>query len=369
MAKDSNYFIKYDTAALNRAVPIEQALGRYMGVQVHDRRQIHCPKPEHVDKKPSATVYHNTNTCHCFSCNSTFKPVDIAQIAMPNLKFIEVCERLCDDFGLDPYQFSNKGEIEDLRKDGNSSKHKFIERFPLDENDLEAIGVENTTSIPKPVIVEVTAEEYDLLSCGEEFVKKTKEKNPNAYILPNGMPDTMEITYGELDAIAKGKPLFDEITKERITNLPNEMYLKPIRLQWEEAIKEHDIENRDMLESLLKNMAYNAIDKYNGVIETNQAFINNLKTVLSSPDKMQEARKWYMGYIYAVHEKHITPKLTPNQSALINAYQLYQPCQEILNSAKKGLEQAETALSKLDKYQAEREKEEKLSKKGFNYNR
>ena len=61
MAMDSKYFIKFDTRTLNRDIPIEEILSRYLGVQTDGRKPIRCLDKNHIDRKPSTTVYHKTN--------------------------------------------------------------------------------------------------------------------------------------------------------------------------------------------------------------------------------------------------------------------------------------------------------------------
>ena len=203
-------------------------------------------------------------------------------MAMPDLSFVDRCEQLCRDFGLNPYQYSNKGEVEALKGAEKSGKHIFVEKFPLDKGDLEAIGVDVTESKQFPLETQIKAEEFDRLVYGDDYVEKIKTKQPTAYLDKDDNPVILSMTYGEFYAHINQQNLIeydDDGHSHLIENFPNEILVKSLRMQWEEAVRDNDKETRDGLEEMLKGMAYNAIDKCNEVIETNQAFLNSLKNV------------------------------------------------------------------------------------------
>lgn len=356
MAKNSEYFIKYDTKAINRDIPIERVLETYLGIHVNGRKPIHCPKPEHVDRKPSATVYHNTNTCRCFSCNTSFSPIDIAQINMPNMPFLELMEKICNDFGLDPYRYSNLAEIEDKMQNSKSSEKKFYEHFPLEDDELDVIGLQTK---PTKAGIEMTVEQYERLSCGEEYVVKAKEKDPSTYNDKDGKPSTCFVSFSELAEM--GYPHF--------TSNDRELYTPTIRNEWEQAIREGDKDYRDECENIIRNCAYSAIEQYNETINYCKDVMNGLKKVFPNNDAVLEAKKWADGYVKAVQFDHITPVLSSSQSEKIQNFYTYSNCSVMLNKANEGLNLAETVLSKLDKYQFEREQAEKQNVKKYNVNR
>lgn len=60
--------LSYDRDALCKAIPIEDVIQLYAGIRTDRRGNISCPSPNHADKHPSTKIFHDSNTCFCFSC-------------------------------------------------------------------------------------------------------------------------------------------------------------------------------------------------------------------------------------------------------------------------------------------------------------
>jgi hypothetical protein len=161
---------RYDTEALKMAVPIADVIRQYTGTDVShaERRNINCPSPNHMDRKPSAKIYPHSNSCNCFSCGYN---ADIIKIVQDNcgLDFREACKQLIEDFGLDEYAYSNKAEWEASRRAIKHSSNQFIDHFPLNRDELEIIGIKHNTShchVKETALsndgFEYTACEYDM---------------------------------------------------------------------------------------------------------------------------------------------------------------------------------------------------------------
>lgn len=140
-------FIRYDTERINADIPIRDVIERYTGSKVTSNGVIRCPSPTHEDRHPSAKVYDKTNTCHCFSCNTTFTPITLAKMYNPNLSFPELCRKLIDDFRLDLYSYSNAEEVEKVN--GTMDKDKFVDTFPLTRDELRFLGINGYAGLPQ----------------------------------------------------------------------------------------------------------------------------------------------------------------------------------------------------------------------------
>lgn len=121
----------YYAKKINEDVPISEVMGLY-ALDNRTRGNIKCPDPKHNDKKPSAKIYENTNVCRCFTCNKSYKPIDIVMI-MEGLSANELpkaCEILCDRFGLDKRVYGEGFEDE-----------KTGDVFPFTGYEMELIGL------------------------------------------------------------------------------------------------------------------------------------------------------------------------------------------------------------------------------------
>lgn len=136
-------FLRFDTEAINKDIPIKDVIERYAGIRTDRRGNIPCPAPDHNDSHPSAKIYEHSNTCHCFSCQSNFNPISLAKEYHPEMKFPDVCKMLLDDFGLSMEHYSNIDEVRKFQE--SSKKNEFIDVFPLEISELKYIGLNNAS--------------------------------------------------------------------------------------------------------------------------------------------------------------------------------------------------------------------------------
>lgn len=66
----------YDLRQLKQDIPIENVLDSF-GLNYRKNGTFKCVSKEHNDKNPSMSINHKNNTCHCFSCNATFNPLEL----------------------------------------------------------------------------------------------------------------------------------------------------------------------------------------------------------------------------------------------------------------------------------------------------
>lgn len=146
MAQNTQPFIplKYDAKAINRDIPIREALMTIAGITEDGRgKQIRCPSRSHEDKKPSAFIYdkNGQNHCFCFSCQKKFTPIDLA-LEYGARTFPEACEMLVRQWGLPLSQYSNYDEVvaaQNSKVDGTN----IHEVFPLNREDCQKLGIES----------------------------------------------------------------------------------------------------------------------------------------------------------------------------------------------------------------------------------
>lgn len=204
MARDKRWdsvpMLHYDTKALAEAVGIAAAVETYTGEKIVKNR-IHCPSPNHSDKNPSCEVNpaKHPTACHCYACNESFDVFELAKFAKGDMPFQQLCEAVCADFSLDPYQFSNKREVEEAKQRvfGNGdSAPVFIEHCPLTSKELDIIGLHNGTNHDE-IMYSVLAKEYyerewDCLE--EDLPDHIRERCYDK----DGKPLMMKCTYGEM---------------------------------------------------------------------------------------------------------------------------------------------------------------------------
>lgn len=132
--------LRYDTKAINSAVPIRQVLERYAGINTNVKgfTNVQCPSPSHTDKKPSAHIYdqRGQNHCTCFSCNTNFTPITVVMLNTgKNLP--DACQTLIDDYGLSMSSFTNIDEVERSVLDKIERKAP----FPLTVEDCHTLNI------------------------------------------------------------------------------------------------------------------------------------------------------------------------------------------------------------------------------------
>lgn len=130
----------YHSQDIKAAVPIADVLAMY-GMRNDANRMIPCPDINHSDTHPSAKIYPQSNTCHCFACNANLNPIDIV-MQQEGVNFPQACEILIDRFGLDVEWYADR--VSD--KPGNEKK----EVFPVSPRELKLLGLAMTVDLKEP---------------------------------------------------------------------------------------------------------------------------------------------------------------------------------------------------------------------------
>ena len=160
--------LRYDLDAINKAVPIEDVIRRYSGIDTSRRGNISCPSPNHSDKKPSAHIYSHTNTCTCFACGRTFTPLTIVKENM-NVSLPNASQMLIDDYNLDMEYYSNIAEVRKAKADIKQGKTTDI--FPLTPQECKLIGLESAmaTTVLNPLYD--TKDQEESYSYGDKYIR------------------------------------------------------------------------------------------------------------------------------------------------------------------------------------------------------
>lgn len=177
--------LRFNTRLINKDIPIREVIARYTGISVpQSNKNIKCPSVRHNDNKPSAHIY--GNNCKCFGCGMNFSPLTLAKEQYPELSFADVCERLLDDFGLDVYNYSNKAEVEAARR--AKKENKFYDCFPLTEEELNFIGLQNP---------QYNEEQVYPVKISEYFAFFFGEIPPDIEVYEDGKEKLIELTENE----------------------------------------------------------------------------------------------------------------------------------------------------------------------------
>lgn len=49
-------------------------------IEGNETQQMLCPNPDHVERRPSARVYADSNHVHCFGCGRTWDPIGVVKV-------------------------------------------------------------------------------------------------------------------------------------------------------------------------------------------------------------------------------------------------------------------------------------------------
>jgi hypothetical protein len=326
--------LRYDTRRINEDIPIQNVIAMYAGINADGGRgkNIHCPSPNHTDKKPSAHIY--GNNCKCFSCGGNFNPISLAKEYYPNLPFPELCQKLLEDNGRNIYDYSNLREIEAIKQ--AKAENKYIDYFPVTESEMNFIGLENPQNRAIELTYFVKVEDY----CKERF----GEIPPNVH------------THDE-----NGQPLMYKCNREEAV----EMGIL------EDNKKQHDYvpyptlqqlwqDDKKGIEEMLISKCFETVDKLSTALEETKQDINDYRNSHSADD-IREADKLRKAYIsYLADGKPV--KLTPEQEKKIYDLYDFENNKDCLPELQHDIEYAQNILNKIREHQAERAEHEPVNK-------
>lgn len=237
----SKCYLRYDTSRINSDIPIDRVIEYYAGISVNSTRQnIHCPSVNHKDdKNPSAKIYYDTNSCHCFACNKSFTPISLCREYFPELSFPQICKKLLDDFSLSEYDYSNKAEVEKINN--ARSANKYVDTFPLSPKELDIIGIKNT-----PVEKTYAVSKQYFLERFEGII----DFEYSALYSDDLKKKLVELSYGEA------------VEAELIEPNENERYIQEHEYFQMESIQQLWKENKKSIEAMLENKCNEKLDEY-----------------------------------------------------------------------------------------------------------
>lgn len=132
----------YHSQEIKTVVPITEVLAMY-GMPNDPRRMIPCPDIKHMDTHPSAKIYPQSNTCHCFACGANVNPIDLV-MQQENVTFPQACEILIERFGLDKDIYAEKVSS------GNEESVERKDLFPLSPKEMKLLGLAMIIDIKEP---------------------------------------------------------------------------------------------------------------------------------------------------------------------------------------------------------------------------
>lgn len=324
-------FLKYDTKSINQDVPIESVIATYAGIHLSNSRgkNIHCPSPNHNDKKPSAHIYKDKNICKCFSCNASFNAIGLAKEYFPDLSFPDLCQKVLEDFGLNPYQYSNLAEVEAATT--ARKENKFYDTFPLNYEELDFIGLHGASQKESEITYAVNALDYF-----NHFFGEVPRCAYDEVYDENGRVLTMHVTAGE----AADMGIIDSNEQHEYRQNPSFIDL------WRDSKKD--------TEQMMLNKCYDKIDELREQILDYQSSVDDFKSKYSS-DETRGIEKLRSAYINAVMQGQ-TIKLRPEQEQKINDFCKFESNKNILALLKEDVKQANKIALKISDHQKERNK-------------
>lgn len=332
--------LEYRTDDIKRAIPIADVLSHYAGINVSsNNRQIRCPNPTHDDKKPSATVYQKTNTCRCWSqCNCTMDVFDIASMYTgidSKTQFPELCERICQDFGLDRYSYSNLAEVE--RANQYARENRFLDVFPITPADMECIGLHNPDGKERyTVTVDQWMREYH-----DEPVEGEKGQET--------------FTVDRFEALKMGitQPYIDEVERGVECKYPETAYKRPPSLQelWKE--------DKELVEEMILNKCMERLEAYNEKLFEMKALcdVYRKENTVEDIQKASRLREGLIKYLAQGYDKDKI--LNPEQKKMVAFLDHYEHAKETIAILDELIQETQEVANKVKHHQAEREKAER----------
>lgn len=310
--------LKYDMEGIKDAISIRDALMKYCNINAgNGRKSFSCPSPDHSDKTPSCSVNtksHDTQ-CHCFGCQRNFDVFDLARIAKGDVKFGELVESVCSDFGLDARDFSNYYEREAMiQRVFHTKEFTFVDLYSrlINSSEQEFLGLHDSNGKNCEIKYNVDALEYELKWFNmpdketlwhEIYEHRMKREDfESMYQNPDGSKKIIEISRGEAANIMEwfdaGRYVTDENGREHYERFPEHEYVPPYHLSemWKD--------NKYGVEEMLFNKC---IEGYENTLKTMNALASAIKLYEKAVNvnaerafvEKYEQDKWQEGVTYA----------------------------------------------------------------------
>lgn len=259
--------MKFDIEKLND-LPILLVLEK-LGARIdRDKKIIHCFNIAHHkndDFNASLAVYERTNSCHCFACGVSGKPVNVAKFVLGDFK--KACEFLHSAFNI---PFLNGGEAhfkqEVLRQKMRSKNYLYFEK------DKEYVKLSHLEPYLKQYEKLSQTQKLKLLySFIYRFSLKTRQDKKKAYYLKRGIEKLSLVEHigflsykdiKELEALLLEHFPLEDLKAFKVFHKEKEA--------WNYAFNVALIPNFDLYTDLLVGFSLRAIDStYRGVKEVN----------------------------------------------------------------------------------------------------
>ncbi|EOX1264038.1 toprim domain-containing protein [Campylobacter upsaliensis] len=257
--------MKFDIESLNH-IPIIDVLEKLGAIQERDKKIIHCfniINHKNNDKNASMAIYEKTNSCHCFACGMSGKPVNLVKLILGDFK--KACEYLHSAFNI-PYL---NGVKTTLREEFLKARSKNYFYFDENKDYVELSNLE-------PYLVKYhTLSQTQKLKLVYSFIYRfsltTNQAKKKAYYLQRGIEklslveDLGFLSYKDIkeleSLLLKNFPL-EDLRKFKVFHKEKEA--------WNYAFNVAVIPNFDLYSNLLTGFSLRAIDStYKGVKEVN----------------------------------------------------------------------------------------------------
>lgn len=259
--------MKFDIEALNN-IPITDVLERLGAIKERDRKIIHCfniSSHKNNDNNASLAIYEKSNSCHCFACGISGKPVNLMKLVLGDFK--KACEYLHSAFNI-PYLDGKEAVLKELflKQKARSKNYLYFDegKQAIELFDLEPYLNKYATMTKAQKLKLVYSFIY-------RFSLKTSQDKKKTYYLTRGIEklslveDLGFLSYKDIKTL---EPLLlqyfplEDLREFKIFHKEKEA--------WNYAFNVAVIPNFDLYSNLLTGFSLRAIDSsYRGVKEVN----------------------------------------------------------------------------------------------------
>lgn len=259
--------MKFDIETLNN-IPITGVLERLGAIKERDRKIIHCfniSSHKNNDNNASLAIYEKSNSCHCFACGISGKPVNLMKLVLGDFK--KACEYLHSAFNI-PYLDGKEAVLKELflKQKARSKNYLYFEK------DREHVELSSLEPYLKQYERLNKAQRLKLLySFIYRFSLTTNQAKKKAYYLQRSIEklslveDLGFLSYKDIKTL---EPLLlqyfplEDLREFKIFHKEKEA--------WNYAFNVAVIPNFDLYSNLLTGFSLRAIDSsYRGVKEVN----------------------------------------------------------------------------------------------------